>query len=80
MINGKPSDPSRETLVEPKLAPPVHGDEVTEPLMGKLVSHNVGDPVAVAVGRCGGIEEHSGSPRRISTKFGLSNRLTLTCR
>lgn len=76
MINGKPSNPCRETLVEPKLAPPVHGDKVTEPLMGKFVSNNVGDPVAVAVGRCSGIEEHSGSPGDVNIKSSLFKRLT----
>jgi len=76
MINGKPSDPCRETLVEPKLAPPVHGDKVTEPLMGKFVSNNVGDPVAVAVGRCSGIEEYGSSPRYVNIKSSLFKRLT----
>ena len=44
MVNGKPSNPCRETLVEPKLTPPIHGNEVTEPLVGKFVGDDVGNP------------------------------------
>ena len=36
MINSKPSYPGGETLVEPQLTPPVHGDQVAKPLMGQL--------------------------------------------
>lgn len=61
MVNGKPSNPCRETLVEPKLTPPIHGNEVTEPLVGKFVSYNVGNPVAVAIGRGRRVEEHCSS-------------------
>jgi hypothetical protein len=49
MVNGEPSDPCSETLVEPEFTPPVHGDKVTEPLVGKLVSHDICYPVSVAV-------------------------------
>lgn len=51
MVDGEPADPGGEALVQPQLAPPVHGDEVAEPLMGQLVGDDVGDAVAVAVGR-----------------------------
>ena len=63
VINGVPADPGSEALVEPELhvsiskhecslcatylIPPVHGDQVTEPLMGKLVSDNVDNAVLV---------------------------------
>jgi hypothetical protein len=60
VVNGEPSDPSGKTLVEPELAPPVHGDKVAEPLVSKFVGYDVGHPVSVAVGRCSWIEEHSG--------------------
>lgn len=62
VIDGKPSNPGREPLVEPKLTPPIHGNKVTKPLMSKLVRDNIGNPVAVAVGRSCRIEEHSSSP------------------
>ena len=29
-----------EALVEPEVAPPVHGHQVTEPLVGNLVGHD----------------------------------------
>jgi hypothetical protein len=61
VINGEPSNPRGETFVEPELTPPVHGNKVTEPLVSKLVSYNVGNPVSVAVGGCGRIEEYGGS-------------------
>lgn len=62
MIDGEPTDPGGEALVQPQLAPPVHGDEVAEPLMGQLVGDNVGDAVAVAIGRCLLVEENGSSP------------------
>lgn len=61
MVNGEPSNPCSETLVEPKFIPPVHGDKITEPLVSELVSHNVCHPVSVAVRGCLGVEKHSGS-------------------
>jgi hypothetical protein len=33
------------------LAPPIHGDKVTKPLVGKLVSDDVGHSVPVALSR-----------------------------
>lgn len=58
MVDGKPSYPCGETFVEPKLAPPVHGDEITEPLMGKFVSDDIRNSVSVAI--CGSlwVEKH----------------------
>lgn len=49
VIDRKPAHPGGETLVEPQLTPPVHGDEITEPLMCKLVSNYVCYPIAIAV-------------------------------
>jgi hypothetical protein len=65
MVNGEPSDPGSETLVEPQLTPPIHGDEVAEPLVSKLVSYNVGHPVSVAVCRRRGIEEYCSSSEAV---------------
>ena len=60
MINCKPSHPSGEALIEPELAPPVHGDEVTKPLMGKFVSYNVCDAVSIASSRSLLVEQNRG--------------------
>ena len=76
MVNGKPSDPCCETFIEPELAPPVHGDKVTEPLVGKFVSNNVSDPVAVAVGRRSGIKEYGSSSSYVNIESSLSKRVT----
>lgn len=65
MVNREPAHPSGKTLVEPQLVPPVHGDQVTEPLMRKLVGNNVSYPVTVAICRCGRIEEYCGSSSAI---------------
>lgn len=45
MVHSVPSDPGSEAFVEPQLIPPVHGDQVAEPLVSKLVGDNVGDGV-----------------------------------
>ncbi|KAI6764699.1 hypothetical protein HG531_012586 [Fusarium graminearum] len=45
VVNSVPTDPGSKTLVEPELVPPVHGNEVTEPLVGKLVCDNIGNSV-----------------------------------
>ncbi|GJC83687.1 hypothetical protein ColLi_06525 [Colletotrichum liriopes] len=47
VVGRVPSDPGGEALVEPELVPPVHGDEVAEPLVSQLVGDDVGDAVAV---------------------------------
>ncbi|MCL4486051.1 MAG: hypothetical protein M1537_06970 [Nitrospirae bacterium] len=46
--------PGRESLVEPEVVPPVHGDEVPEPLVGHLVGHDDGHPLEVPGGGPGG--------------------------
>lgn len=45
VVHSVPSDPGSEAFVEPQLIPPVHGDQVAEPLVSKLVGDNVGDGV-----------------------------------
>lgn len=60
MVNSEPSDPGSKTLVEPQLAPPVHGDKVAEPLVGKLVSYNISHSVSVAVCRSRRVEKYCG--------------------
>lgn len=30
-----------ETLIEPQIVPPVHGDKIAEPMMSQLVSESV---------------------------------------
>lgn len=46
VIGREPTSPGSETLVKPKLIPPVHGHKVTEPLMGKFVGNDVSNTVA----------------------------------
>jgi hypothetical protein len=58
VVNSQPANPSCEALVEPELVPPVHGDEVAKPLVSKLVSHDVRNPVSVAVRGCFFVEEN----------------------
>jgi hypothetical protein len=36
MINGKPTNPGCESLVQPQFIPPIHSDKVAEPLVGQL--------------------------------------------
>lgn len=50
MIDSQPADPSGKTLVEPKLTPPVHSDEIAKPLVSKFVRNDVCDSVTIAVG------------------------------
>ena len=45
VIDGKPANPSCKAFVKPELIPPVHCYQVAKPLMGKLMSHNVGYPI-----------------------------------
>jgi hypothetical protein len=73
MINGEPSDPGRETLVQPELVPPVHGDKVTEPLMGEFVGNDICYPVAIAVCRCRGVEENRGSSGALVSELSNSH-------
>ena len=69
MINGKPSDPSSKTFIQPKLTPPVHGNKVAEPLMSEFMGYNVGYPIAITICRRRRIEEDSGSSRSLVSMF-----------
>lgn len=60
MVYGEPAHPGSETLVQPKLTPPVHGDEVTKPLVSELVGYNISDAVSIAVCRSLGVEQNCG--------------------
>jgi hypothetical protein len=60
VVDGEPSDPRSEALIKPQLTPPVHRNQVAEPLVGKLMSHNVGHSVSVAVCGCLGVKKYSG--------------------
>lgn len=33
VIDGKPTDPGRESFIQPELIPPIHRHEVSEPLV-----------------------------------------------
>lgn len=72
VIDSEPTNPSGKALVEPEFTPPVHSNEVTEPLVSKLMSNNVRHPVAVAVCGCCGIEKQCGSTGLIF-RLGLSS-------
>jgi hypothetical protein len=78
VVNCEPTHPSCETFVKPKLAPPVHGDKVAEPLMSKLMGYNISDSVSVRV--CGSllVEEHSGGSTSVSvpTRHNIAHILT----
>jgi hypothetical protein len=41
-----------------KLNLPIHGDEVSEPLMGKFVSYDIDNSVAIFLVRGGFVEQH----------------------
>ena len=62
VVNSIPTGPGSETLVQPELIPPVHGDQVAEPLVSKFVRDNVGNVVLEARRSSGFIvEDTSGS-------------------
>jgi hypothetical protein len=42
MVHCKISCPSRKPFIQPQFRPVLHGDQVTEPLMGQFVSNNIG--------------------------------------
>ena len=65
MIYSKPANPSGEPFVQPKLTPPIHSDQVAEPLVSKLMCYNVSDAVSVAVSRGLGVKEDSSRATRI---------------
>jgi hypothetical protein len=60
VVYGKPTHPSGKPLIQPKLAPPIHGDQVAEPLVSELMSYNVSNAISVAVRRGLRVEENSG--------------------
>lgn len=60
VVDSEPSDPCGEALVQPELIPPVHGDEVSEPLVSKLVGNNVGNIVLKASRGSLLVKEHAG--------------------
>ncbi len=47
VVNRQPTGPRGKALVQPQLVPPVHGDEIAEPLVGQLVGDDISNPVAV---------------------------------
>ena len=79
MVDGEPSNPGSEPFVEPQLSfvlawliksmitaylvPPIHGYEISEPLMGQLVSDNVGNTALVSLIGFLLVEKYGGSAR-----------------
>lgn len=62
VVNCKPTNPSGETLVQPQLIPPIHSDQVAEPLMRQLMSNDVGNPILeLGIGFSFVIENSGGS-------------------
>ena len=51
-VRGVRLHPPGETLVEPQIVPPCHGDEVPEPLVGHLVADDEKDSLPLALGGC----------------------------
>src|SRR5688572_25906211 len=43
VIDGQGTNPGGKSLVEPEVIPPLHGDQVTEPLVSNLVSNGDSD-------------------------------------
>ena len=39
--------PGCEAFVQPQFVPPIHGDEIAEPLMGELVRYDVHHTIAI---------------------------------
>lgn len=48
MINTHILDIRRESLVKPEVGPPLHGDQVTEPLVSELVRYVYGHVLLVS--------------------------------
>jgi hypothetical protein len=59
LVNSKPPNPSCKPFVEPELIPPVHGDQIAEPLMRQLVRNDVGDTLSEPLIRLSFVEEDS---------------------
>ncbi len=51
VVDGLGGHPGGEALVEPEVVPPVHGDQVAEPLVRHLVGDGAGDVLAVLLRR-----------------------------
>lgn len=47
----KVSDEISKALVEPEVVPPLHGDQVAEPVVRQLVDHNAGEVEVVVLSR-----------------------------
>lgn len=60
VIHSIPPHPRSKAFIQPKLIPPVHRDQVAEPLMCKLMCYHIDDSVLIFL--IGGIfvEEYSG--------------------
>lgn len=58
LVHGVPGHPCSETLVQPETLPEVHSDQVTEPLVSKLVLNNLSNTLlAVNRGSLGVVEK-----------------------
>mmetsp|Transcript_88145 Transcript_88145/g.247956 ORF Transcript_88145/g.247956 Transcript_88145/m.247956 type:complete len:470 (-) Transcript_88145:295-1704(-) len=50
LVGGEGLGPIGEALIEPEVVPPLHGDQVPEPLVGKLVRDHRADPLLLRHG------------------------------
>ena len=60
MVHRQEFDPGGKPLVEPQMGPPLHGDEVAEPLVRQLVGDDNGHPLARARRRLLGVHQNRG--------------------
>ena len=60
MVHCVEPNPRRKALVKPELIPPVHGDQVAEPLVSKLVCYDVDNAIAVLLIRGIFVEQDGG--------------------
>ena len=65
-------DPGGEGLVEPEIVPPLHGDEVAEPLVGDLVRDDEGDTLLGSDRGGGGIAEQGGLAEEDGAGFSMA--------
>ena len=49
VVDGEPTNPSGKAFIEPEFAPPVHSDQVAEPLVCQLVHHDAAGVGAVMI-------------------------------
>lgn len=61
VIDSQGTNPGSESLVEPEVVPPLHGNQVSEPLMGNLVGNGDGDLLLEAQVRSLLVEEKGDS-------------------